>query len=66
MGAQICPRITKEKHLELKIKPNQEYKLSGPPHLFRPTPIIKILINDDQIDKEETPMKESIPIIKHI
>ncbi|CAK74986.1 unnamed protein product (macronuclear) [Paramecium tetraurelia] len=38
----------------------RSYKLNGPPHLFKPTPIISILITDEQVEKEESPKKEVI------
>ncbi|CAK88029.1 unnamed protein product (macronuclear) [Paramecium tetraurelia] len=54
MGSSFCFQASQKSRDELKLITNKQYKLNGPPHLFKPTPIVKILIFDEQIEKEES------------
>ncbi|CAD8056797.1 unnamed protein product [Paramecium sonneborni] len=61
MGSSLCFSDSQKSRDELKLLYNkQQYKLNGPPHLFKPTPIIKILIYDEEIEKEDSPQTEII------
>ncbi|CAD8137573.1 unnamed protein product [Paramecium octaurelia] len=54
MGSSFCFQASQKSRDELKLITNKKYKLNGPPHLFKPTPIVNILIFDEQIEKEES------------
>ncbi|CAD8132721.1 unnamed protein product [Paramecium octaurelia] len=60
MGTSICVKGSQQPQVEVKTISQRSYKLNGPPHLFKPTPIISILIADEQVEKEESPKKELI------
>ncbi|CAD8053630.1 unnamed protein product [Paramecium sonneborni] len=58
MGTSICVKGSQQTQSEVKTNSTRSLKLNGPPHLFKPTPIISILITDQQVEKEESPKKE--------
>ncbi|CAD8048308.1 unnamed protein product [Paramecium primaurelia] len=58
MGSSFCFQPSEKSRDELKLITNKQYKLNGPPHLFKPTPIVNISIFDEQIEKEESPQIE--------
>ncbi|CAD8044517.1 unnamed protein product [Paramecium primaurelia] len=65
MGTSICVKGTQQTQVEVKTISQRTYKLNGPPHLFKPTPIISVLIFDEQVEKEESPKKEIIQQQSH-
>ncbi|CAD8059765.1 unnamed protein product [Paramecium sonneborni] len=58
MGSSLCFTDSQKSKDELKLPFNNHCKQNGPPNLFKPTPIVKILIFDEQIEKEETDINE--------
>ncbi|CAD8061575.1 unnamed protein product [Paramecium sonneborni] len=58
MGTSICVKGFQSNQSEVKINSKCSHKLNGPPNMFKPTPIISILITDQQVEKEESPKKE--------
>ncbi|CAD8135171.1 unnamed protein product [Paramecium pentaurelia] len=58
MGTSICVKGSQQTQVEIKTISQHSNKLNGPPNLFRPTPIISILITDEQVEKEESPKNE--------
>ncbi|CAK85434.1 unnamed protein product (macronuclear) [Paramecium tetraurelia] len=58
MGTSICVKESKQAQEEIKTRSQCLSKIVGPPHLFKPTPVISILITDEQVEKEESPKNE--------
>ncbi|CAD8144772.1 unnamed protein product [Paramecium pentaurelia] len=66
MGSSLCFKDSQKSTDEIKLISNKQYKLNGPPHLFKPTPIVNILMFDEQIEKEESPQTEILDSLSNI
>ncbi|CAK58319.1 unnamed protein product (macronuclear) [Paramecium tetraurelia] len=66
MGSSLCFQDSQKSTNELKLRCSKQYKLNGPPHLFKPTPIVSVLMFDEQIEKEESPQTEILESLNNI